>query len=197
MALFDIAGITMAATWDYHHQCARTLPPVTTKRVQLGVSKRTRHWSENGWSYAEASSLIHYTLWKTSVAMKHSSFSSKIYLIFLISYGYFRSPECRNRTFPQWSTSSSATRRALWRSAVTLLFTAEEVLDLPCLGRDLDDKAVRWWGFRMKTMDLTILWQDNWRVNGKVAENLFPEVLGKNKMQGRPRVGLYDGKNNS
>lgn len=48
MALFDIARITMAATWDYHHQCARTLPPVTTKRVQLGVSKRTRHWSENG-----------------------------------------------------------------------------------------------------------------------------------------------------
>lgn len=36
----------------------------------------------------------------------------------------------------------SATRRALWRSAVTLLFTAEEVLDLPCLGRDLDDQAV-------------------------------------------------------
>ncbi|CAL1126632.1 unnamed protein product [Cladocopium goreaui] len=41
---------------------------------------------------------------------------------------------------------ASLARRALWRSAVTLLFTAEEVLDLPCLGAALQacEKSGQW-----------------------------------------------------
>ena len=42
-------------------------------------------------------------------------------------------------------------RRALWRSAVTLLFTAAEVVDLPCLGRDLNDKAANLESFSRET----------------------------------------------
>ena len=38
-----------------------------------------------------------------------------------------------------------------WRSAVTLLFAAAEVVDLPCLGRDLNDKAANLESFSRET----------------------------------------------